>query len=81
MCVTSEWSNTEVGREVQVSWGCITSDGRQDEELDARTGKASVVMRVLHCSVVMKPELSKKAKHSIFKAVFGHILTMVMNLG
>ena len=32
----------------------FTSDGRQDEELDTRIGKASAVMRALHYSVVMK---------------------------
>ena len=48
----------------------FTSDRRQDEELDKRIGKASAVMRALHNSVVMKRELSKKAKLSIFKAVF-----------
>ena len=53
----------------------FTSDGRQDEELDTRIGKASAVMRTLHYSVVMKRELSKKAKLSIFKAVFVPILT------
>ena len=51
------------------------SDGRQDEELDTRIGKASAVMRALHYPVVMKRELSNKAKLSIFKAVFGTILT------
>ena len=53
----------------------LTSDGRQDEELDTRIGKASAVMRALHYSVVMKRESSKKAKLSIFKAVFVPILT------
>ena len=53
----------------------FTSDGRQDEELDTRIGKASAVMRALHYSVVMKRELSKKAKLSIFRAVFVPILT------
>ena len=53
----------------------FTSDGRQDEELDTRIGKASAVMRALHNLVVMKRELSKKAKLSIFKAVFVPILT------
>ena len=54
----------------------FTSDGRQDEELDIRIGKASAVLRALHYSVVMKRELSKKAKPlSIFKAVFVPILT------
>ena len=73
--ITSKWSDTEAGREVQVSWGCITSDGRQGEELDTRLGKASEVMRALHYSVVMKRELSKKAKLLIFQAVFVPILT------
>ena len=53
----------------------FTSDERQDEELDIRISKASAVMRALHYSVVMKQELSKKAKLSIFKAVFVPILT------
>ena len=53
----------------------FTSDGRQDEELNTRIGKASAVMRALHYSVVMKQELSKKAKLSIFKTVFVAILT------
>ena len=53
----------------------FTSDGRQDEEFDTRIGKARAVMRALHYSVVMKRELSKKAKLSIFKTVFVPILT------
>ena len=53
----------------------FTSDRRQDEELATRISKASAVMRALHYSVAMKRELSKKAKLSIFKAVFVPILT------
>ena len=53
----------------------FTSDGRQDEELDTRIGKATAVMRALHYSVVVKRELSKKTKLSIFKTVFVPILT------
>ena len=53
----------------------FTSDGRQDEELDSQIGMVSAVMRALDYSVVMKRELSKKAKLSIFKAVFVPILT------
>ena len=53
----------------------FTSDGRQDEELNTRIGKASAVMRALHYLVVVKRELSKKAKLSVFKAVFVPILT------
>ena len=58
----------------------FTSDVRQDEGLDTRTGKASALMRALHYSVVMKRELPKKAKLSIFKTVFGPFLPMVRNL-
>ena len=53
----------------------FTSDGRQDEELDIRMGRASAVVRALQHSVVMKRELSKKAKLSVFKTVFVPILT------
>jgi len=48
----------------------FTSDGRQDEELDTGIGKASAVMRALQYSVVMKRDLSKRAKLSVFKLVF-----------
>ena len=44
----------------------FTSDGRQDEELDVRSGKASAVMRALHHSIVLKRELLRKAKLSVF---------------
>ena len=53
----------------------FTSDGRQDKELNTQIGKASAVMRALHYSVVIKRELPKTAKLSIFKAVFVTILT------
>ena len=53
----------------------FTSDGRQDEELHTRIGNARAVMRAFHYSVVVKRELSKKAKLSIFRAVFVPILT------
>ena len=75
MRVASEWSDTEVGKEVQVCRVAFTSDGRQDEELGTRIGKAKAVMRALHYLVVVKRELSKKAKLSIFETVFVPILT------
>ena len=82
MRVASEWSDIEAIREVRVSWLCISHDGRQDEELlGTQIGNASAVTRALHCSVVMKRELSKKAKLLIFKTVFVPISPMVMNLG
>ena len=52
----------------------FTSDGRQSKELDTRIGKASAVIRALHCSVVIQREISKKADLSIFKTVFAPIL-------
>ena len=58
----------------------FTSDGSQDKTLHTRIGKASTVMRALHYSVVIKRELSKKAKLSIFKTVFVSFLPMVINL-
>ena len=64
-------------------WIAFTGGARQDKELVTRIGKASAVMRALHSMFVMKRELSKKAKLSIYKTVFVPILTycVVMNLG
>ena len=53
----------------------FTSDGRQHEILDTQIGMASAVMRALHCSVVIKRELSKKSKALNFETVFVSILT------
>ena len=53
----------------------FTSAGRQDEDLDVRSGKASAVMQALHHSVVFKWELSKKAKLSVFKSLVVPIFT------
>jgi len=47
----------------------------EDKELDTQIDKASAVMQALQYSVVMKQELSKKAKLSVFKTVFVPILT------
>ena len=38
----------------------FTSDGRQDEELDVRSGKESAVMRASHHSVVLKRSNGKR---------------------
>ena len=48
----------------------FTSDGRQDEELVTRIGKASAVTRPLRYSVVMKRESSKKGKALNFQSSF-----------
>ena len=61
---TSWQSIIEVDREVQVAYlkVAFTSDTKQSKELDVRSGKASVVIRALYRSVVLKLELSKKDK-------------------
>ena len=53
----------------------FTSDGRQGNELDTRIGKDCAVIRALRYSVIIKRELSKKAKLLIFKTAIVPILT------
>ena len=53
----------------------FTSDGRLDKELDVQLGKATSLMRTLHHSVVLKRELLRKAKLSVFKSIFVPIFT------
>ena len=53
----------------------FTSDGKQDEETDIRICKAGAVMHALHRSVVMKRELSEKAKLAVFHSIFVPIFT------
>ena len=72
MRVASEWSDTKAVKFLGVVY---TSDGKQNDELDTRIGKDSAVMRALHYSVVIKRELSKKAKLSLFETIFVPILT------
>ena len=52
----------------------FTSEGRREREIDRRIGAASAVMRALNRSVVVKRELSRKAKLSIYRAVYVPIL-------
>ena len=59
----------------------FTSDGRQNGELHTLIGKASAVIRALHYSVVMKRELSKKAKLSFSKHFLSPFSLMVVNPG
>ncbi|TWW59397.1 hypothetical protein D4764_06G0009270 [Takifugu flavidus] len=51
------------------------SEGRMEQEVDRRIGAASAVMRALHRSVVVKRELSRKAKLSIYRSIFVPTLT------
>ncbi|TWW62402.1 hypothetical protein D4764_04G0010490 [Takifugu flavidus] len=53
----------------------FTSEGRMEREVDRRIGAASTVMRTLHRSVVVKRELSRKAKLSIYRSIFVPTLT------
>ena len=53
----------------------FTSEGRMEWEIDRRIGAASAVMRTLHGSVVVKRELSRKAKLSIYQSIYVPALT------
>ncbi|TWW56340.1 Plexin-A1 Semaphorin receptor NOV [Takifugu flavidus] len=48
----------------------FTNEGRMEQEIDRRIGAASAVLRTLHRSVVVKRELSRKAKLSIDRLIF-----------
>ncbi|KAK0156508.1 hypothetical protein N1851_000177 [Merluccius polli] len=52
----------------------FTSEGRMEREID-RIGAASAVMRTLHGYVMVKRELSRKAKLSIYQSIFVPALT------
>ncbi|KAJ0004772.1 hypothetical protein NQD34_010986 [Periophthalmus magnuspinnatus] len=53
----------------------FTSEERMEREIDRRIGAASAVMRSLYRSVVMKKELSRKAKLSIYRSIYVPTLT------
>ena len=58
--------------EVQVFVVAFTSDERQDEELDIRSGNASAMLQTLHHSVVLKGKdapFSRKTKLSLLKSI------------
>ncbi|KAK3547070.1 hypothetical protein QTP86_009563 [Hemibagrus guttatus] len=64
----------------------FTSEGRMDCEIDRRIGAAAAVMRSMYRSVVVKKELSRKAKLSIYQSIYVPTLTYghelwVMNEG
>ncbi|KAK3528887.1 hypothetical protein QTP70_012061 [Hemibagrus guttatus] len=48
----------------------FTSEGRMDREIDRRIGAAAAVMRSMYRSVVVKKELSQKAKLSIYQSIY-----------
>ncbi|KAK3561554.1 hypothetical protein QTP86_008774 [Hemibagrus guttatus] len=53
----------------------FTSEGRMDREIDRRIGAAAAVMRSMYRSVVVKKELSRKAKLSIYQSIYSPTLT------
>ncbi|TWW73603.1 hypothetical protein D4764_15G0009970 [Takifugu flavidus] len=53
----------------------FTSEGRMEWEIDRRIGAASAVIWTLHRSVVVKRELRRKAKLSIYRSIFIPTLT------
>jgi len=53
----------------------VMSEGRMEREIDRRIGEASAVMRALHRPLVVKKELSQKAKLSIYRSIYVPALT------
>ncbi len=53
----------------------FTSEGGMEREIDRRIGAASAVMRSMYRSVVVKKELSRKAKLSIYLSIYVPTLT------
>ncbi|KAK3524458.1 hypothetical protein QTP70_029309 [Hemibagrus guttatus] len=53
----------------------FTREGRMDREIDTRIGAAAAVMRSMYQSVVVKKELSRKAKLSIYQSIYVPTLT------
>ncbi|KAK3571605.1 hypothetical protein QTP86_015340 [Hemibagrus guttatus] len=53
----------------------FTSEVRIDREIDRRIGAAAAVMRSMYRSVVVKKELSRKAKLSIYQSIYVPTLT------
>ncbi|KAK3505725.1 hypothetical protein QTP70_020346, partial [Hemibagrus guttatus] len=53
----------------------FTSEGRMDREIDRRIGAAAAVMWSMYRSVVVKKELSRKAKLLIYQSIYVPTLT------
>ena len=53
----------------------FTSEGRAEKEISRRIGAAGAVLQSLYRTVVTKRELSRKAKLSVFRAIFVPTLT------
>ncbi|KAI3358099.1 hypothetical protein L3Q82_003107 [Scortum barcoo] len=48
----------------------FTSEGKMEREIDRRIGAVSAVMRLVYRTVVVKKELSRKAKLSIYRSIY-----------
>ena len=65
----------------------LTSEGRMEREIDRQIDAVSAIMRALHRPVVVKKELSKKAKLLINRSIYvptltyGHELWEVTEMG
>lgn len=55
-------------------------DKKREHEMDRRFGTASAVMRVLYQTVVVKRELSQKAKLMIYQSIYVPPSPMVMRV-
>ncbi|KAK3550678.1 hypothetical protein QTP70_002404 [Hemibagrus guttatus] len=53
----------------------FTSEGRMDREIDRQIGAVAAVMQSMYWSVVVKKELSQKAKLSIYQSIYVPTLT------
>ncbi|KAI3366038.1 hypothetical protein L3Q82_009865 [Scortum barcoo] len=53
----------------------FTSEGKMEREIDRRIGAASAVMRSVYRTVVLKKELSRKAKLSIYRSIYAPTIT------
>ncbi|KAI3373314.1 hypothetical protein L3Q82_006613 [Scortum barcoo] len=53
----------------------FTSEGKMEREIDRRIGAASAVMRSVYRTIVVKKELSRKAKLSIYQSIYVPTLT------
>ncbi|KAK3574348.1 hypothetical protein QTP86_005151 [Hemibagrus guttatus] len=53
----------------------FTSEGRMDREIDRQIGAAAAIMRSMYRSVVVKKELSRKAKLLIYQSIYIPTLT------
>ena len=62
-------------KEFKYLWVLFTSEGRTEQEISRRIGAAGAVLQSLCCSVVTKRELSRKAKLSVYRAIFVPTLT------